>query len=230
MTRSSIGRKFIMAVTGILLFGFVVVHMLGNLQIFLGPDAINSYAHKLEELGPLLWMARFGLLAVFVAHIGCSISLARDNAAARPIAYHFPNTVQASYASLTMLYTGLLILAFVVYHLLHFTFRWVHYSGPLMTRLGHSGIEVRDVYSMVVLGFQVWYISLAYMIAQVILGAHLSHGMTSVFQTLGLNSPKYWPVIAWIGPVAAGVIVLGNVSMPAAVLAGFVQRAPMTGS
>lgn len=208
--------------TGLGLFGFVVAHMLGNLQIFLGPQALNVYAHKLESMPELLWPARIGLLTFFVAHIYFAITLNQENRAARPVRYVYEDTLEATYASRRMVMSGLLVLAFVIYHLLHFTFRVVHVKSlPLVTLPG--GVEGRDVYSMVVLGFRVWYISLAYLVAQFFLGLHLSHGMTSVFQTLGLSNRRWRGLWTKVGPALALIIVAGNMSIPAAVLAGLVK-------
>src|SRR5688572_26180689 len=120
--RSSIGGKVTMAVTGLLLFGFVVAHVLGNLLLFAGPDSINAYAKSLADLGPLLWLLRIGLLAVFVLHVVTGLRIARQNRTARPVAYTKEATIQASFASRSMVFSGVTVLAFVVYHLLHFTF------------------------------------------------------------------------------------------------------------
>lgn len=219
---SSIGRKGAMAVTGALLLGFVIAHLAGNLQVFLGPGVFNTYAHNLESLGPVLWVARIGLLAIFAYHIYLGLTLARENKAARPTPYVHQATVQASTPSLTMVLTGLLILTFVIYHLAHFTFRVVHFNKIPMTTIEGVDHPVRDVFTMLVMGFRVWYIVLAYLLAQVVLGMHLSHGISSVFQTLGLSHPKYDPIIEKLGPALAGLIVLGYVSIPAAVFSGLV--------
>jgi succinate dehydrogenase / fumarate reductase cytochrome b subunit len=120
--RSSLGSKFVMALTGLGLFGFVIAHMIGNLLLFAGPDALNSYAHTLKENGELLWPARVVLLALFIIHIVLGIRLAYANRQARPVRYQYEDTVQASWSSRHMLSTGLVLLAFVVYHLAHFTF------------------------------------------------------------------------------------------------------------
>ncbi len=217
--RSSIGSKVLMAVTGLMLFGFVVGHMLGNLQIFIGQEAVNNYAATLKEMGALLWLARIGLILAVLVHISAAIRLTRGNQKARPITYAHSGTVQATYASRTMMKSGLIVLAFVIYHLLHLTF------GVILPE-AHSATDSLgrpDVYSMTVLGFQNVLVSLSYIAAMLLLGFHLSHGVSSLFQSLGLNHPRYNPIIQKIGPSAALVIVLGNISMPIAVLLGLVS-------
>jgi succinate dehydrogenase / fumarate reductase cytochrome b subunit len=222
MVNSSVGSKAVMAVTGLLLFGFVVAHMLGNLQVFLGPEVYNNYAHKMQSLGPLLWGARLGLLAIFVAHVGSSLRLAAKNRAARPERYVFEQTVEASFASRTMVLSGLVILVFVIYHLLHFTLRWTNAPGEGIEYTLKDGTPTPDVYSLFVMSFRVWYIVLIYIIAQVVLALHLSHGMSSVFQTLGWKAAKYAPIVNRIGPVVALIILFGNISMPIACFTHFI--------
>ena len=222
MLKSSIGRKFLMAITGAVLLGFVIAHMLGNLQIFLGPKVLNTYARGLQELGALLWVARIGLLVAFIVHIALAIQLQGENKEARPIPYEFDNTVKASLASRTMLLTGYVVLAFVLYHLAHFTFHMVHaeHISPYVFADGKQG---NDVYRMVILGFKNWFISGLYIVAQLVLGMHLSHGSSSMFQSLGINHPKLQPFLQKVGPTVATIIVIGNVSIPVAVLIGLVK-------
>lgn len=217
--RSSIGAKFVMAVTGVGLFGFVIGHMLGNLQMFLGQDALNNYAKSLKDLGPLLWVPRIGLLVCVTLHILTAVRLTRENRQARPMSYVSDGTVQATFASRTMFRTGVIILAFVVFHLLHLTFGAILPENYAL----EDGMQRHDVYSMTVLGFQNWLVTGSYIVAMVPLGFHLSHGVTSLFQSLGLHHPRYNPLIAKIGPVSAAIIVVGNVSMPLACLLGIVQ-------
>lgn len=224
MLKTSIGSKVVMAATGLLLFGFVVAHMLGNLQIFFGPETINAYGAKLREMPGLLWTARIGLLVVFVAHIGVGIRLNRENRAARPQRYQYEGTVRATYASRTMLLTGMVVLLFVLYHLAHFT---LHLTGlpdqEFVEELG-DGTTRHHVYNMVVAGFSIWYVSGLYIVAQLFLGMHLSHGVSSLFQTLGLNNKRTEKFMGRLGKVAAIVIVAGNTSIPLAVLAGLIQK------
>jgi succinate dehydrogenase / fumarate reductase cytochrome b subunit len=217
--KSSIGAKLIMASTGLILFGFVLVHMAGNLQVFLGQETYNAYAHFLKSLPELLWPARLVLLSAVLLHIGSGLRLAAIDRAARPIAYAQRRYRQASWASRSMALSGVVVLSFIVYHLLHFTLG-VTNPGDYVRRdpLGHH-----DVYSMLVLGFQNPYVASAYMVSILLLGLHLSHGVSSLLQTLGFNHPRYNQAIACVGPLFAALIVVGNVSMPLAVLLGWIK-------
>ena len=217
--QSSIGKKTIVAVTGIGLMLFLVGHLLGNLLVFAGPDALNAYGKKLHDLGPLLWVARIGLLVMVAAHIIATIQLTRMNRAAKPVKYAIEKTRQASRASLTMIWSGLTILTFLVYHLLHYTIK-----GTNGYRTGNPRYELADgshnVYNMVIDGFSVWYVSAFYIIAMFLLCSHLSHGFSSVFQTLGLTTPKTRKPIGLAGHLYAWGLFLGNISIPLAVLTG----------
>jgi len=219
LLKSSIGRKQVMAVTGLILFGFVVVHMLGNLQIFLGQDALNDYAKHLEELPFLLWPARGILLVTLITHMFVSISLARENRAARPVRYDRYNTIQASYASRTMVISGILIFLFIVYHLLHFTFGRI--QPQFFEQLDAKGRE--DTYAMVVHGFQNIYVSGSYILAMSVLCFHLSHGLQSLFQSLGLRSESAGPLLRKAAVAVSLLIFIGNSSIPVCVLLGFLQ-------
>ncbi len=223
---SSLGRKFLMALTGLLLFGFVVGHLLGNLQIFLGAEAINAYGHFLQSKPGLVWSARLGLLAVVGVHIWAAITLARENRAARPVQYAQWNPTVASYASRTMVMSGLIIAAFIVYHLLHFTVKApVNFTGKDFNDM-HTvlhGTQVHDVYGMMVAGFQQPLVAGFYLVAMALLCLHLSHGLSAMFQSLGLKNQVYGPVIDMFAKAAAGVIFLGYASIPLAVLTGFVK-------
>ena len=226
--KTSVGSKYLMALTGLGLTLFVIVHMVGNLLIFAGRDALNQYAHMLKENGELLWLARGGLFTLFVVHVVLGIRLTWANQAARPVGYVREDTVQASWASRHMLLTGLVLLAFIVYHLAHFTFGWVHTANGL----NYLGLEDKmidpahprqDVYGMVVAGFQNPLITLSYVVAMFFLWLHLWHGGSSWFQSLGLNNPRYGPVIQYVGPVIATVVLIGNCAMPLAVLVGAIK-------
>jgi succinate dehydrogenase / fumarate reductase cytochrome b subunit len=211
---STIGRKVIMAVTGAILFGFVLVHMLGNLQVYLGPEAINHYGVFLRQLlhGAGIWIARAVLLAAVSLHIWSAASLTRSSRRARPVGYREVQWKESTYASRTMRWGGVILLLFVIYHLLHFTTGTVH----------QSFIE-GDVYHNFVAGFRVVPVSIFYIVAMIALGLHLRHGVWSMFQTLGVSHPRYMRaahVGAWI---FAAVIVIGNISFPLAVLAGIVK-------
>lgn len=220
---SSIGKKIIVAVTGLAMMGFLVGHLLGNLLVFGGPDAINTYAKKLHDLGPLLYLARGGLLVAVVLHIVTTVQLVRINRAARPQKYAVAKTRTASLGSRIMIASGLTILAFLLYHLSHFT--WAlgnQYRDPGIARYWvEPGIH--NVYNMVVDGFKVWYVSAFYIIAMFLLCSHLSHGFGSVFQTLGLATPRLRQPINAAGYVFAWGLFLGNISIPLAVLFGIVK-------
>lgn len=216
----SVGTKYWMAITGAMLIGFVLFHMLGNWQLFLGREALNRYAATLKSFGPILWAARLALLTVFVVHLILAIRLKLRNSAARPVAYAYQNTIQASYASRAMVLTGLTILAFVVFHLAHFTLGWTHPDQFQLEEKLKDGTTRHDVYGMVVMGFQNPVISGSYIVAMLLLGLHLWHGASSLFQSLGLNHPRYNRYLRCVGPVVASVVVLGNCSMPLAVLFG----------
>jgi len=215
---TSVGRKLVMAVTGILLIGFLLVHMLGNMAIYQGPKALNDYAAWLEG-HPLIWVARLGLLAIFSAHVYTAISLAIENSRARPTPYHLKQAVAATLSSRYIVVSGLLIFAFLIYHLLHFTFGVVQ---PEDFGFRDSAGD-QDVYAMVVLGFQNVWISASYVVAMLIVGFHLSHGASSVFQTLGINHESYNALIKLAARGLVLVLVLGNASIPILVLSGFIQ-------
>lgn len=218
---SSIGSKILMALTGLALVLFILVHMAGNLQMFSGQDAMNNYGITLRKFGPLLWAVRLGLLAVALAHVIMSIRLWLQNRAARPSAYAFKNTVQASLASRTMIISGLIILGFLVYHLLHFTLGVTHPDDFAL----HDAQGRHDIYNMVVHGFQNPLVSGFYILAMVLLFSHLSHGASSFFQSLGWNPPRLNNFIKKFGPVVAWLICLGFVSVPLGVLLGIIKLA-----
>lgn len=213
---TSIGSKTVMAITGLFLFLFVLAHMIGNLQVFAGPAKLNAYAKTLQDLGPLLWVMRIGLLSIFLAHLAAAFSIWRANRAARPVAYVSAKPQITTYAARTMVFSGLVVLAFVVYHLAHFTFGWV---APGYAHLTDS-LGRHDVYSMVVLGFRVPAIAISYVVAQAVLATHLSHGLSSAFQTLGVTHPRLAFLKAGFGKAVAAIVFVGNVSMPLAALFG----------
>jgi succinate dehydrogenase / fumarate reductase cytochrome b subunit len=218
--RTSVGSKYVMAVTGLGLMGFVLVHLLGNLQIFLGREALNDYGKHLEDLPALLWSARAGLLAIFLIHIVVGLRLWYSNRRARPERYVYEDTVQASWASRHMLLTGLVILAFVVYHLLHFTFG-VTDPTNFARHLLEDPQKPRDVAAMVVGGFKQWPVSIGYVLAQIVLGLHLWHGAGSWLQSLGWNGRRWLRWVRGFGIAFAVLIVVGNCSIPLAILLGW---------
>jgi len=211
---SSIGKKVVMAATGLVLYGFVIGHMLGNLQIFLGPKAINDYAEFLQHFlhGQGIWLARAGLLVAVVLHVWSAVALTLTNWSARPIGYRDWQARESTYASRTMVWSGPILAAFILYHLAHFTTGSVH---PDFVR--------GDVFHNVVLGFQNPFASAFYVLAMCALGLHMYHGFWSMLHTLGLSHPRWNPVRLTASLVLAGVVVGGNVSIPLAVLAGLVH-------
>lgn len=219
--RSSIGGKVTMAVTGLLLFGFVIAHLLGNLQLFAGPDKINAYAKMLHDLGPLLWVARIGLLVIFVLHVATAIRLSRANKAARPVAYAKQATMQATMASRSMVLSGLSLLAFLGYHLAHFTLGMVG-SDFAKKAAGAGGF---DVYAMVTSGFANPAVVAAYVAFQVVLFLHLSHGLQSFAQTVGIHHGRYTPMIKKLSFLLAAAIAGGNTLLALSVQLGLVKGA-----
>jgi succinate dehydrogenase / fumarate reductase cytochrome b subunit len=215
---TSLGRKLVVALTGLLLLGFVVAHLLGNLQVFLGQEAVNAYALTLKELGPALWVMRFGLIATALVHVILSAQLAAANRAARPVRYRGSGNVQITPAARGMLLTGLVILAFVAYHLAHFTWGLTHPEHYAL----RDAEGRQDVYSMIILGFRQPLVCGLYMAAVLLLGLHLVHGVSSVFQTLGWNHPRCESLLSAVGPVLGTLIALGYVSIPGGVLLGYV--------
>ena len=216
---SSIGKKTLMALSGLALLLFVVMHLLGNLLIFLGPDALNAYAKKLEGFGPWLWAVRGGLLVAVAVHIWTSVQLTLENRRARPQPYARYRTVKTTLAARTMLATGILLAIYLAYHLLHFTFR---VTNPEISR-GVDALGRRDVYTMVVRSFQQVPITFIYVAGMAFVCLHLSHGVGSAFQTLGLTNERTLPALNWSSRLFALVMFFGYISIPFAVLLGFVR-------
>ena len=210
----------IVAATGGVLILFVLGHLLGNLQIFIGPSWINSYAEHLRQLGPFLWVIRGSLLVIVVVHIYYTIRLAVENRRARPERYRRKDIVKATLASRSMVMSGLVLLAFIIYHLLHFSFRT---TDPRFATLPHDPLGHYDVYSMMILGFSHPLVSVFYIFSMFLLCLHLSHGSSSFFQSLGLNNKKLAPRLAWGGRAFAWLLFVGYSSIPAAVLLGWVK-------
>jgi succinate dehydrogenase / fumarate reductase cytochrome b subunit len=211
---STNGKKAVMAVTGAVMFVFVIGHLAGNLQVFEGPEKLNQYGKLLHDLGELLWPVRIVLLLCVTLHIIATVQLALVKKRARPVGYSAKKAIASSYASRTMYWSGPIVLAFIIFHLLHLTAGYVH---P-----GSEFIE-GDVYHNVVSGFQVWWVSVWYIFAVVLLGLHLRHGLWSAFQSLGMNHPRHTPILkstAWLIAVA---ITLGYISIPISVLLGVVK-------
>ena len=201
-----------MAVTGFILFLFIVGHLLGNLQVFAGPDKFNAYGHFLHGVPEFLWIVRIGLLASVFLHIWASVGLAVRKTKARPVGYAVRRNTLSTYASRTMYWSGPIILAFVIYHILHLTAGVVHPG---------SSFTEGDVYNNTVGGFRVWYVSLWYIFSMILLGLHLRHGAWSMFQSLGFNHPRHTPILRKAAAVFAIVITVGFISIPISALLGF---------
>jgi succinate dehydrogenase / fumarate reductase cytochrome b subunit len=214
--QTTIGKKAIMAVTGVILFGFLVGHLAGNLQMFEPPEKINHYSAFLRSVPALLWGARITLLVAVCLHIWSAFELWLLQRAARPIRYVRKVNEHSTYASRTMQWSGPIVLAFVIWHLAQFTFGAVHPGAPF--REG-------DVYNNVVLGFRVWPVSLFYIIAMILLCYHLYHGLWSMFQSLGFSHPVYTPWLRLFAKIFAILMAIGFISIPVAVLAGFIKPA-----
>jgi succinate dehydrogenase / fumarate reductase cytochrome b subunit len=226
MIQSSIGRKWIVAVTGVLMIGFVVVHMTGNLQMFAGtPDKINGYAHFLKSYPLVLWSFRLGLLATAALHIWGTISLARENRMAKPVGYAMAgrkSRLRVTLTSVTMVISGSILLGFILFHLLHFTAQMVDRSYASMDTVV-GGVTMPDVYRMVVTGFSRPWISLFYVVAMGLLFSHLRHGAASVWQTFGVRDRNLAPLIETGSWVLAALLFLGFSSIPVAVLLGVLK-------
>lgn len=249
-TKSTIGRKVLMALTGLVLVLFVMGHMLGNLQIFLGADVINAYAYKLHHVLPAaaLWGIRLFLLACVGIHIWAAVTLTLDNRRARPERYAKDRVVQATYASRTMRMSGVILLAFIIFHLAHYTVRVVPgkdynetitgklngevYNGPIMVPLVKHGepvfdngkpVETFNVNDMMVAGFQVWWVSAFYIVATGLLCLHLAHGVSSMFQTLGLRNKDWRKRLDLAASVYGWVVFLGFAIIPLAVMGGLIK-------
>jgi succinate dehydrogenase cytochrome b subunit len=207
-----IGKKAVMAVTGAILFGYVVAHLIGNLQIYAGPEKIDAYAAFLHSNPGLLWVARTVLLVAVILHILAAIQLTALKNAARPVGYAKLTPTDSSYASRTMMWSGPIIAAFIIYHIMHFTLGTVH-----------PDFEELKVYHNVVAGFSVIPVSIAYIVAMIMLGFHLHHGVWSMFQSLGVNHPRWTPILKRFSAVMSILIVIGNCSIPISVMTGIIK-------
>ena len=219
LSRSLVGQKMVMAVSGVILFAFVVGHLLGNLKVFEGAEKFNAYAEGLRTVGApffgrsqLLWVARLVLLVSLAVHLWAAVGVTLASRRARPVDYRFLAATETTYAARTMRWGGVLILVYVIYHLLDFTFGRVNPS-----------FQPGNVYHNVVASFQVWPVAAAYVAAMLVLGLHIYHGAWSALQTLGLHRP---PTDRWrrgLAGAIAVVIAAGYISIPAAVLAGVLR-------
>ena len=217
--RSTIGKKYVMAITGLIWFGYLIAHLWGNLKIYAGAPYLNDYGGFLRTVGEpffgygqLLWLARVILIPAFVIHIVAAIQLKARATASRPRAYAVRRNLESTWASRTMIWGGLFILLFVIYHVLDFTFGTVNPS-----------FEEGNIYHNVIASFRIWPISLFYVLAMVAVGMHLFHGIWSMFQTLGLNTARSNRLIRNVATFLALALTLGNISIPIAVLTGLVK-------
>jgi succinate dehydrogenase / fumarate reductase cytochrome b subunit len=213
----SIGRKVVMAITGLLMVLFVIGHMLGNLTIFAGPNGLNSYAEHLHALPPLVWGTRIVMGTAVLLHLFLSIQITLENSAAKPDRYAVHNSLRATFASKNMIWTGAIIGAFILYHLLHFTFR----VTPDVAAF--AGVVPGNVYAMVTTALGSAVTGLVYIVAMVSLFLHLSHGVQSMFQTLGLSNAFLLPRWGVVAKVASVVFLVGFGSIPAVILVGIIR-------
>ena len=216
----SIGRKAVVAVTGLIMVLFVVVHLLGNTTIFAGPDGINAYAEKLHGLGPFVWAFRIFMAAMLVLHVIFAVLLTLENREANPDKYAVKKMLKTTFAGETMIWTGLLLLAFLVYHLLQFTVR----VTPDIGVVGNDAKNRVDVFTMVFTSFRITPIALVYVAAMVTLFLHLSHGIQSIFQTIGLNNDKTMPQFDALGKVLSALFLVGYSAIPVLILAGILAK------
>jgi succinate dehydrogenase / fumarate reductase cytochrome b subunit len=204
---STVGKKSVMALTGAIGLGYLIAHVIGNLLVFRGPAKIDAYAGFLKSNLGLLWAARAILLVAVIAHIIAAFQLTRISQKSRPIRYKRWRSVGSDFASRTMRWTGPIVGIFIVYHLLHFTVGIVHPDF-------HEG----QVYHNVIAGFRVWYVSAFYIVAMLALFGHLYHGAWSMFQSIGLNHPKYNKLVRTLTTIVTIFVVVGFISIPVAVL------------
>lgn len=217
--RSSVGKKALMAATGLLLFGFIVSHMLGNLKVFQGPEKFSAYAEFLRTVGyplfargQLLWLARIGLIVAVIVHVVAAVELTMMARDARPTSYGRPVHLEDTYASRTMRWGGVILAGFVIYHVLHFTFGTVH-----------PNFEPGDPYGNVITGFQSVIVAISYIVVMGVLGLHLYHGIWSALQTLGITSSELDRPIRTAAGTIAVVIFLGFIAVPVAVWSGVLR-------
>ncbi len=222
--KSSLGKKFIMAVTGLIMVLFVIAHMFGNLTIFAGAGGINAYAVHLRAVPPLLWVFRVVMAAAFLVHIWIGINLYLENKSARPVEYAMKKNERTSFSARTMVWTGLLLGAFIIYHLLHFTLH-VAISPEVAAGVGANfdPLQRPDVFKMVVLSFRQALVSLVYLAAMVLLLLHLAHGVQSFIQSLGANNDRTLPVFEKWGRGLAFVLMLGFALVPITIFFGMIK-------
>lgn len=210
--RSTVGKKIIMALTGAIGVGYLIAHVLGNLQVFAGPAKINAYAALLKSNMALLWLARSILIIAVILHIIVAYQLARTSLKSRPVTYKRWRALGSDLASRTMRWTGPIVGLFIIYHLLHLT------TGTV-----HPNFNEANVYQNIISGFQVWYVSAIYIIAMLALSLHIYHGAWSMFESVGINHLKYNRLIRALSTLITVAVVVGFISIPVAVLLGFIS-------
>jgi succinate dehydrogenase / fumarate reductase cytochrome b subunit len=233
--RSALGKKVVMAVSGVVVFGWITAHMIGNLKIFMGAEHINAYAAFLRTMGApaipddgMLWISRIVLVICVGLHILAATQLTLMNWKARPVKYSQKEAVVATYAARTMRWGGVIILLFIIFHLLHLTTGTIQpgnadFRETTVTVGMNHQVQIADVYHNVVAGFQVWWVSAFYILAQIALGFHLYHGLWSMFQSVGLNAPAFNAWRRTFATAFAFIIAIGNISIPVAVLTGYLK-------
>jgi succinate dehydrogenase / fumarate reductase cytochrome b subunit len=217
----SIGRKVVMAITGLLMVLFVVGHMLGNMSIFAGANGINTYAEKLHAMPAIVWATRVVMLAAVLFHLVISIQITLENGAASPTRYAVDRKLRATFAGRNMIWTGLLLGGFILFHLFHFTIRSVPGMDIVQVQ---DALGRYDVYAMVVAAFGRIVTAVVYVLAMVMLYLHLSHGIQSTFQSMGLNNPKTMPGFVKFGSVLSVIFLLGYGAIPVAILFGLIAK------
>jgi succinate dehydrogenase / fumarate reductase, cytochrome b subunit len=222
---TAVGKKYVMAITGLMMIGFVVTHMIGNLKMYQGPEAFDKYAEFLKKLAypiapknSVLWVMRLGLISALIMHLHAAYGLTRLNRKARPVKYQSARDYQvANFASRTMRWTGIIVLLFIIWHLLDFTFGTTNAIGK-----GDEAFVRGEVYWNLVRSFERVPVSIFYILANIALGTHLYHGVWSLFQSMGWNRPRFNAWRRHIAIAIATLVVVGNVSFPISVLAGIV--------
>jgi succinate dehydrogenase / fumarate reductase cytochrome b subunit len=217
----SIGRKVVMAITGLLMVLFVVGHMLGNMSIFAGANGINTYAEKLHAMPAIVWATRVVMLAAVLFHLVISIQITLENGSASPTRYAVDRKLRATFAGRNMIWTGLLLGGFILFHLFHFTIRSVPGMDIVQVQ---DALGRYDVYAMVVAAFGRIVTAVVYVLAMVMLYLHLSHGIQSTFQSMGLNNPKTMPGFVKFGSVLSVIFLLGYGAIPVAILFGLIAK------
>ncbi len=217
-----IGRKLVMAASGFSMIAFVLVHPLGNASLYYGPDGINAYAKALHSFPPAVWAFRIVMLGLFSLHFFYGTQLSLENSAAKPEAYAVKKSISSTFASRNMIWTGVVIASFLIFHLLHFTFQVIYPEFSAGTRADILGRP--DVFTMVIKSFDHASIVALYIVGVFALGLHLFHGIESSIQTLGLNNEHTLPIVVKAGVTASAILFLAYAAIPVAVFAGIFNK------